>query len=69
MGDCLFGCDGAVGIFYLDEGCVVFPSVQTQILCWQHAGSAREQGAHCCIELRQDLTDGWFHRWWEGRAA
>jgi len=64
MSDCLFGCDGAVGIFYLSDGCVVWPNVHTQLLCWQHAGRAREQGAIGHIELRQDLTDGWFARWW-----
>lgn len=64
MNDCLFGCDGAVGWFRLDEGCVAFPKVHTQVLCWQHAGSARGGGALCCIELAQDLTDGWFGRWW-----
>ena len=65
MNDCLFGCTGAVGIFSLDEGCVVWPNVHTQILCWQHAKDARSQGAHCCIQLVQDLTNGWFARRWE----
>ena len=52
MNDCLFGCDGAVGIFFLPRGCVGFRNVQTQVLCWQHAGSARD-GSLAGIELVQ----------------
>ena len=63
MNDCLHGCSGAVGIFRLDAGCVAFPKVKIQVLCWQHAESGRD-GAYCCIELVQDLTSGWFGRRW-----
>ena len=51
---------------WVPEGCIVWPGVRVQVLCWQHAGRAAEQGALAGISLRQDLTDGWFGRWWNG---
>ena len=64
MNDCLFGCSGAVGWFKLPEGCLCWPDVHVQILCWQHAG---DSAAYAGIFLIQDLTvdeGGWFGKWW-----
>ncbi len=59
--ECLHGSCEAVGIFWLPKGCAVYPDVETQVLCWQHAaGGGDVQG----IGMIQDLTTGWFKEWW-----
>lgn len=63
MNDCLFGCTGAVGWFKLSEGCLCWPDVHVQILCWQHAMDSAHFGG---ITLIQDLTEGWFSQRWGG---
>jgi hypothetical protein len=40
---CRFGCAGAVGIFWVPQGCVCWPD-PVQALCQQHAIRAQSTG-------------------------
>lgn len=41
---CHFGCDDAVGWFWLPSGCACFPDDQLQPLCEQHLYKATDLG-------------------------
>jgi len=64
---CVMGdSDPAIGVFYLNRGCVALRQTTVQPLCLHHANIASPIDR---IELIKDLTvDGKTTRWWkEGR--
>lgn len=50
---CRFCDDWAIGKFFLDEGCFVYPNDREQNLCWHHA---RESTPLNNFKLLEDYT-------------